>query len=220
VQGKTTLVFIICLALFLGERVMARILALIGVSTKATCALLAAVMTVSITACDSKKEAAAPVAVSNSAPASTASAASTAPAAASTAFDTVASLENANNPKKLFADPSVSKFPSKDFVYGNGQTLSVEYDGSKSNPGDSVFFDLMMINPDGVVVQVGSNVFDGKVPDRVFTKSNKVFNSDVDGRSGFVEIKVVQNVGLDENGKISGKNVMLARFPIKFEASK
>ena len=199
---------------------MARILVLNGISTKATFALLAAVVVVSITACDSKKEAAAPAAVSNAAPAATASAASTAPAAVSTAFDTVASLENANDPKKLFADPSVTKFPAANFVYGNGQTLSVEYDGSKSKAGDSVFFDLMMINPDGVVVQVGSNVFDGKVPDRVFTKSNKVFNSDVDGRSGFVEIKVVQNVGLDADGKISGKNVMLARFPIKFEASK
>lgn len=199
---------------------MARIFALNGISTKATYTLLAAVMAFSITACDSKKEAAAPAAVSNAAPAATASAASTAPAAVSTAFDTVASLENANDPKKLFADPSVTKFPAANFVYGNGQTLSVEYDGSKSKAGDSVFFDLMMINPDGVVVQVGSNVFDGKVPDRVFTKSNKVFNSDVDGRSGFVEIKVVQNVGLDADGKISGKNVMLARFPIKFEASK
>ena len=196
---------------------MARIFALNGISTKANSTLLAAVMAVSITACDSKKEAAAPAAVSNAAPAATTS---TAPAAASTAFDTVASLENANDPKKLFADPSVTKFPAANFVYGNGQTLSVEYDGSKSKAGDSVFFDLMMINPDGVVVQVGSNVFDGKVPDRVFTKSNKVFNSDVDGRSGFVEIKVVQNVGLDADGKISGKNVMLARFPIKFEASK
>ena len=41
-------------------------------------------------------------------------------------MDTVASLENANDSKKLFADPSLTKFPSKDFVYGNGQTLSIE----------------------------------------------------------------------------------------------
>jgi hypothetical protein len=199
---------------------MARILGLNGISTKATFTMLAAVMAVSITACDSKKEAAAPAAVSNSAPAATAPAASTAPAAASTAFDTVASLENANDPKKLFADPSVTKFPAANFVYGNGQTLSVEYDGSKSKAGDPVFFDLMMINPDGVVVQIGSDTFEGRTPDKVFTKSNKIFKSDADGQSGFVEIKVAQNVGLDANGKISGKNVMLARFPIKFEASK
>jgi hypothetical protein len=196
---------------------MARIYEFHGVSTKATALLLALGVAVSITACDSKKEAAAPAAVSTSAPAATAS---TAPAAASTAFDTVASLENANDPKKLFADPSVTKFPAKDFVYGNGQTLSIEYDGSKSKAGDPVFFDLMMINPDGVVVQIGSDTFEGRTPDKVFTKSNKIFKSDADGQSGFVEIKVVQNSGLDANGKISGKNVMLARFPIKFEASK
>ena len=198
---------------------MARIYEFHGVSTKATALLLALGMAVSITACDSKKDAAAPAGAAAVA-ASSAAPAAAAPAAASTAFDTVASLENANDPKKLFADPSVTKFPAANFVYGNGQTLSVEYDGSKSKAGDSVFFDLMMINPDGVVVQVGSNVFDGKVPDRVFTKSNKIFNSDVDGRSGFVEIKVVQNSGLDADGKISGKNLMIARFPIKFEASK
>ena len=74
--------------------------------------------------------------------------------------------------------------------------------------------------PDGVVVQVGSDTFDGKTPDRVFSKSNKVFNSDVDGRPGFVEIKIVQNSGLDGKGQIIGKNLMIGRFPIKFEASK
>jgi hypothetical protein len=166
--------------------------------------------------CDAKKEAA-PQASAPSAPTSAA-----AVPAASAAMDTVASLENANDPKKLFADPSLTKFPSKDFVfvYGNGQTLSIEYDGSKSKPGDPVFFDLTMINPEGIVVQVGSDTFDGRTPDRVFSKSNKMFRSEVDGRSGFVEINIAQNVGLDANGKISGKNLMIGRFPIKFEASK
>ncbi len=196
---------------------MAAIYAWNGVFSKTTSLLFATGLVFAITACDSKKEAAAPAAVSNSAPAATAS---TAPAAASTAFDTVASLENANDPKKLFADPSVTKFPAKDFVYGNGQKLSIEYDGSKSKAGDPVFFDLMMINPQGTVVQVGSDTFDGRTPDRIFSKSNKMFRSEVDGQSGFVEINIVQNAGLDANGKISGKNVMLARFPIKFEASK
>jgi hypothetical protein len=196
---------------------MARIFASNDDSSKPTSLLLAAVMAFALTACDSKKYAAAPagataVAASSAAPA--------AAAPASNAFDTVASLENANDPKKLFADPSVTKFPAKDFVYGNGQTLSIEYDGSKSKAGDPVFFDLTMINPQGVVVQVGSDTFDGRTPERVFSKSNKMFRSEVDGQSGFVEINIVQNAGLDANGKISGKNVMIARFPIKFEASK
>ncbi len=181
---------------------MARIYAWNGASGKPASLLLAAVLAFAVTGCDSKKDAAA------------------APAAASAAFDTVASLENANDPKKLFADPSVTKFPAKDFVYGNGQKLSIEYDGSKSKAGDPVSFDLTMINPQGVVVQIGSDTFEGRTPDKVFTKSNKIFKSEADGQSGFVEINVVQNVGLDANGKISGKNVMIARFPIKFEASK
>jgi hypothetical protein len=194
---------------------MAHIYTRNGVSSKTTPLLLAAVITFSMTGCDSKKDAT-PTAASSSAPA----AAAPASASASAAFDTVTSLENANNPKKLFADPSVTKFPAKDFVYGNGQTLSVEYDGSKSKAGDPVFFDLMMINPQGVVVQVGSDTFDGRTPDRVFSKSNKMFRSEVDGQSGFVEINIVQNASLDANGKVSGKNLMIARFPIKFEASK
>jgi hypothetical protein len=192
---------------------MARIYGFKGDFTKPTSLLLAVVMTFAITACDSKKDAA-PAAASSAVPAVAA------PATTATAFDTVASLENANDPKKLFADPSVTKFPVKDFVYGNGQKLSIEYDGSKSKAGDPVFFDLTMINPQGIVVQIGSDTFDGRTPDRVFTKANKVFKSEADGQSGFVEINVAQNVGLDANGKISGKNVMLARFPIKFEASK
>ena len=198
---------------------MARIYAVNGTLTKTTALLLAAVLAFALTACDSKKDAAAPAGAAAVA-ASSAAPAADLPAAASTAFDTVASLENANDPKKLFADPSVSKFPAANFVYGNGQTLSVEYDGSKSKAGDSLFFDLMMINPDGVVVQIGSDTFEGRTPDKVFTKSNKIFKSDADGQSGFVEIKVVQNSGLDADGKISGKNLMIARFPIKFEASK
>lgn len=168
--------------------------------------------------CDAKKEVAPQTGAPTSTAPPTASVAAVMPAPA--AMDTVASLENANNPKKPFADPSVTKFPSKDFVYGNGQTLSIEYDGSKSKPGDPVFFDLTVINPEGIVVQVGSDTFDGRTPDRVFSKSNKMFRSEADGRAGFVEIKIVQNVGLDANGKISGKNLMIARFPIKFEAGK
>ena len=194
---------------------MARIHAPKVVSTKAISLLLAATLAFITTGCDSKKDAA---------PTSGASSSTTPAAAAATvapvAMDTVASLENANDTKKLFADPSVSKFPGKDFVYGNGQKLSIEYDGSKSKAGDPVFFDLTMINPEGIVVQIGSDTFDGKTPDRVFSKANKIFKSEADGRSGFVEINVVQNSGLDANGKISGKNVMIARFPIKFEAGK
>ena len=167
--------------------------------------------------CDAKKESA-PQSGSSSATPPTASVAAVMPAPA--AMDNVASLENANNPKKLFADPSITKHPAKDLVYGNGQTLSIEYDGSKSKTGDPVFFDLMMVNPEGIVVQVGSDTFDGRTPDRVFSKSNKMFRSEADGRAGFVEIKIVQNVGLDANGKISGKNLMIGRFPIKFETSK
>lgn len=198
---------------------MARIFALNGVPSKPASLLLAAVMAFALTACDSKKEAAASAGTAAVA-ASSAAPAAAAPAAASNAFDTVTSLENANDPKKLFADPSVTKFPAKDFVYGNGQKLSIEYDGSKSKAGDPVFFDLTMINPQGVVVQVGSDTFDGRTPERVFSKSNKMFRSEVDGQSGFVEINIVQNSGLDANGSISGKNLMIARFPIKFEASK
>jgi hypothetical protein len=195
---------------------MAQIYTFNGVSNKATPLLLAAVMAFVMTGCDSKKEAAAPA----GAAAPSAAPAAAAPVADSATFDTVASLDNANNPKKLFADPSVTKFPAKDFVYGNGQKLSIEYDGSKSKAGDPVFFDLTMINPQGIVVQIGSDTFEGRTPDRVFTKSNKVFKSEADGQSGFVEINIVQNAGLDANGKISGKNMMIARFPIKFEAGK
>ncbi len=175
-------------------------------------ALLATVCAVASPGCDAKKESAGQAQATANEP--------TAVAPAPAALDNVASLENANDSKKLFTDPSITKYPAKDLVYGNGQTLSIEYDGSKSKAGDPVFFDLTMIRPDGIVVQVGSDTFDGKPPDRVFTKSNKVFNSDADGRPGFIEVKIVQNSGLDSKGQITGTNLMIGRFPVKFEASK
>ncbi len=185
------------------------------ISVQLKLVLITCICAVAGLGCDAKKDATAPA---KAAPTAPAAAPATPPA--SVAVDHVASLENANDSKKLFADPSITKHPAKDLVYGNGQTLSIGYDGSKSKPGDPVFFDLTMVRPDGVVVQVGSDTFDGRTPDTVFSKSNKVFNSDVQGRSGFVEINIVQNAGLDAQGKISGKNMVIGRFPIKFEASK
>ena len=70
------------------------------------------------------------------------------------------------------------------------------------------------------MVQIGSDTFEGKTPGTMFTKSNKIFKSDAEGRSGFVEINIVQNSGLDASGKISGKNLMIGRFAIKFEVGK
>lgn len=120
---------------------------------------------------------------------------------------------------KYFSDPSITKQPEPNFVYGNGQTLSVDYDGSKSEEGASLFFNLYYVSSNGNVIEITSDTFEGKTKG-TFTNSNKVFTSSADGRPGFVEVTVVQNSHLNDDNTISGKNVTLGMYPIKIETSK
>ncbi len=54
---------------------------------------------------------------------------------------------------KYFSDASITKQPQKDAVFGNGQKISIEYDGSKSKEGegDSVFYQLSYVDKEGNV---------------------------------------------------------------------
>ena len=120
----------------------------------------------------------------------------------------------------FFSDPSVTKAPPKDALFGNGQTLTLEYDGSKSKPGDTVFFQLFYTDPQGSVRPITGSSFDS--PSKgVYTTSKKVYSSEADGRPGFMEVSVVQDAKVvgGEQG-VTGKSLRLGMYPVQFQRSK
>ncbi|MBA2734647.1 MAG: hypothetical protein H0U54_17435 [Acidobacteria bacterium] len=123
---------------------------------------------------------------------------------------------------KYFSDPSITKQPQKDAVFGNGQTISIEYDGSKSKEGggDSLFYELYYVDTEGSVRVMTGATFDG-ITKGTFSTNSKVYDSDADGRPGFMKVIIVQNAKFvgGEQG-FTGKEVKLGMYPIKFEISK
>jgi len=123
---------------------------------------------------------------------------------------------------KYFSDPSITKPPQKDAVFGNGQKISIEYDGSKSSEkeGDIVFYQLSYVDTEGDVRPVTGGPFDG-ITKGTFSTDSKVYTSEADGRPGFMKVSIVQNAKVvgGEQG-VTGTHVKLGMYPIKFEVSK
>lgn len=118
----------------------------------------------------------------------------------------------------LFSDPAITRPPAPDLVFGKGQTLSVDYDGSKTGEGDPLFYRLYFIRPDGKVQQLADSVFENGRTRGTFTSQSLVFNSDANGRPGFVEVFVVTQVKVGtDGGSHSGKQVRLGLYPVRFE---
>jgi len=123
---------------------------------------------------------------------------------------------------KYFSDPSITKPPQKDAVFGNGQKISIEYDGSKSTEkeGDSVFYQLSYVDTEGNVRPVTGGPFE-ETTKGTFSTNSKVYTSQADGRPGSMEVSIVQNAKVvgGEQG-VTGTHVKLGMYPIKFEVSK
>ena len=111
---------------------------------------------------------------------------------------------------KVFSDPSITNGPAKDMKIGNGQLVSVTYDGSKGGP--SLFYQLAYIDPEGDVRSITGGPFDAKEKG-VFSSDIKVFTSEANGRPGFMVVNTVSGVGM------AGKIVKLAVFPVVYEAA-
>lgn len=112
---------------------------------------------------------------------------------------------------KVFTDPSITNGPAKDMKIGNGQLVSMTYDGSKGGP--SLFYQLSYIDPAGDVRPITGGPFDEKEKG-VFAHDIKVFTSEADGRPGFMVINTVSGVGM------AGKVVKIAVFPVVYEISR
>lgn len=118
-----------------------------------------------------------------------------------------------------FSDPSMTKYPEKNAVFGNGQTLTFEYDGSKTNndPYATLSYFPFYIQDDGTVVPLGGGNITGR-GSGTFTVSNSVFNSDAKDRKGFLQIVGTYDTSVGENGA-TGQNVTLGMYPIVFDVA-
>ena len=112
---------------------------------------------------------------------------------------------------KPFSDASITKAPEKDMKIGNGQLVSISYNGSKGGP--SLFYQLSYVDPEGNVRPMTGGPFDDK-GNGLFTRDIKVFTSDANGRPGFMEVTTVSGAGM------AGKIVKLGTYPVVFEISK
>lgn len=123
---------------------------------------------------------------------------------------------------KPYMDPSITRGIPAGTVWGNGQTISIDYDGSKTTKDGkvvegSVFYQTYYVGTSGSVYPMSGGVF-VEGPKGTYKADNKTYTSAADGRPGFVEVSVVQDSGM-KDGQISGKNVNIGMFPIKFQVA-
>lgn len=120
----------------------------------------------------------------------------------------------------FFSDPSVTKYPEKDAVFGKGQTFTFEYDGSKTNNDEyaTLSYQLYYVQEDGKVQPVTGGNLDGRGKG-TFSTSDSVFTSNANNRPGFFELIGTSDTSAGDSGQITGKNVTLGMYPIKFEIS-
>ena len=120
----------------------------------------------------------------------------------------------------LFSDPSITKKPEDGVKFGNGQTLTWEYDGSKSENDEyaTLSYYLYYIQDDGKVQPMtGGNVV-GEGGKGTFTVSDSVFNSSAKDRKGFVELIVNWGVKFDGE-KYAGSEEKLGMYSVTFDVA-
>lgn len=129
-------------------------------------------------------------------------------------------LNDPDGTYKLFSDPSVTKHPANDVKFGNGQTLTFEYDGSKTanDAYATLSYQLYYIQDDGKVQPMGGGNVVGEGGKGTFTLSDKVFNSSAKDKQGFLELQGTYDSGITD-GKITGKNVTLGMYSVNFDIS-
>ncbi len=120
-------------------------------------------------------------------------------------------IKDPNGDYKLFSDPSITKPPTKDEVLGGGKAISIEYDGSKSKEGSSLFYTTYYVDNENEVRMITGSSFSG-ITQGTFTTSDKVFDSSADGRPGFLEVYIIKASAIDP---AAGGSEALDSTPIK-----
>jgi len=111
----------------------------------------------------------------------------------------------------FFSDPSVTKYPEENAIFGNGETLTFEYDGTKTNNDEyaTLSYYPYYIMDNGKVSPMGGGNVEGRGKG-IFSVSNKVYDSSAKNKTGFLELKgtyIKDGVGT---------TVTLGMYPIKF----
>ena len=121
---------------------------------------------------------------------------------------------------KLSSDPSVTKFPEPGAKFGNGQVLTFEYDGSKSDndPDATIGYDLSYDQGKGSLVPLSGSFLEGKGAG-IFKATDSIFSSSADGKPGILVLSVTFNSGVDGSGKITGTTVELGRYLITIDVA-
>lgn len=129
-----------------------------------------------------------------------------------TQSDKTTKIDDPEGVYDFFSDPSVTSYPEKGVKFGNGQTLSFEYDGSKTMNDEyaTLSYQLYYIQDNGKVIPMGGGNLEGR-GSGTFTVSDSVFNSSAKNRDGFLELQGTYTEGT------SGTNVTLGMYPIAFD---
>lgn len=127
-------------------------------------------------------------------------------------------VNDPNGEYKLFSDPSITKKPEAGVEFGNGQVLSFDYDGSKSNNDSSakITYDLFYIQDNGSVIPMGGAPLEGTGSGTFKTAdSDRVFKSEANGRKGFMQLTVTSDTKFDGN-KYTSDQVKLGTYAVTF----
>lgn len=117
---------------------------------------------------------------------------------------------------ELFSDPAMTKHPENGVKLGGGATLSFQFAKHDEARHPTYGYDLGYISDDGSVIPMGGNFFHEAVGG-VFSTSDSIFNSNADGRFGFMTIQITQDVTFD-GSKYAGKTTNLGRYCVQFVA--
>jgi hypothetical protein len=115
----------------------------------------------------------------------------------------------------LFVGDVVAAGPADGAVFGDGSTLSFTFTEPVEGTPD---LDLFYVNEAGDAIQMGGLFLEDQ-GDNTWTTSNLVFTSDAEGRPGFAFLGITTNVGLDDEGIITGDHEVVGIYCLSLKVA-
>ncbi len=134
---------------------------------------------------------------------------------------TTTNLDDPSGAYNLFSDPSITKRPEDGVKFGNGQTLTFEYDGSKTEYDEyaTLSYQLYYIQDNGGVIAMGGGNVEGEGGKGTYTMNNNVYNSSAKDRDGFLELQGTYQANATDTGELTAKSVVLGMYSVKFDVA-